>query len=40
VVTKQRERWTDEEHGKFVEAVKLWGRQWRRIEGARRGAAA
>jgi hypothetical protein len=27
-----QERWTDEEHAKFVEAVNLYGRQWRRIE--------
>ncbi|CAA0813483.1 Protein REVEILLE 1 [Striga hermonthica] len=31
-VTKQRERWTDEEHKKFLEALKLYGRAWRRIE--------
>ncbi|KAK8934709.1 Protein CCA1 [Platanthera zijinensis] len=32
IITKQRERWTEEEHGKFLEAVKLYGRAWRRIE--------
>ncbi|KAL6760079.1 hypothetical protein V8C86DRAFT_2560498 [Haematococcus lacustris] len=32
-ITKQRERWTDEEHQKFVDALKLYGRAWRRIEG-------
>lgn len=32
-ITKQRERWTDEEHKKFLEALKLYGRAWRRIEG-------
>lgn len=31
-ITKQRERWTDEEHKKFIEALKLYGRAWRRIE--------
>lgn len=32
-MTKPRERWTDEEHEKFLEALKLHGRQWRKIEG-------
>ncbi|XP_061347665.1 protein REVEILLE 1 [Gastrolobium bilobum] len=31
-ITKQRDRWTDEEHHKFLEALKLHGRAWRRIE--------
>ncbi|XP_010537507.1 PREDICTED: protein REVEILLE 7 [Tarenaya hassleriana] len=31
-ITKQREKWTEEEHQKFLEAVKLYGRGWRQIE--------
>ncbi|XP_078442818.1 protein REVEILLE 2-like [Wolffia australiana] len=31
-ITKQRERWTEDEHRKFLEALKLHGRAWRRIE--------
>ncbi|XP_072957686.1 protein REVEILLE 1-like [Typha angustifolia] len=31
-ITKQRERWSEEEHKKFLEAVQLYGRAWRRIE--------
>ncbi len=33
VITKQRERWTDAEHARFLEALRLHGRAWRRIEG-------
>lgn len=31
-IKKQRERWTEEEHRNFLEALKLYGRAWRRIE--------
>ncbi|KAJ3682009.1 hypothetical protein LUZ60_014582 [Juncus effusus] len=31
-ISKQRERWTEEEHNKFLEALQLYGRAWRRIE--------
>ncbi|KAH6554846.1 hypothetical protein KP509_1Z302400 [Ceratopteris richardii] len=31
-ITKQREKWTEDEHKKFLDALKLHGRAWRRIE--------
>ncbi|XAR58112.1 hypothetical protein NMG60_11026504 [Bertholletia excelsa] len=31
-ITKQRERWTEDEHKKFIEALQLHGRCWQRIE--------
>jgi hypothetical protein len=36
---KAREKWTDEEHNKFVEGLRLHGRQWRKIEGGSNGTA-
>ncbi|KAE8663316.1 Protein REVEILLE 7-like [Hibiscus syriacus] len=32
-ITKQREKWTEEDHQKFLEALRLYGRGWRQIEG-------
>lgn len=32
-ISKQRERWTEEEHGKFLDGLRLFGRAWRKIEG-------
>nr|WLQ69581.1 MYB protein [Zingiber officinale] len=31
-ITKQRERWSEEEHNRFLEALKLYGRAWQRVE--------
>lgn len=33
-ITKQRERWSEDEHAKFLDALRLYGRQWRKIEGS------
>lgn len=38
-ITKQREPWTEEEHTKFLEALRLHGRAWTRIQGECRLAA-
>uniref|UniRef100_A0A7S3QV60 Smr domain-containing protein n=1 Tax=Dunaliella tertiolecta TaxID=3047 RepID=A0A7S3QV60_DUNTE len=32
VLTKTRESWSEEEHGRFVEALRLYARDWKRIE--------
>ncbi|KAL9235206.1 hypothetical protein vseg_009989 [Gypsophila vaccaria] len=31
-ITKQRKKWSEEEHEKFLEALKLHGRAWKKIE--------
>ncbi|XP_028557000.1 protein CCA1 isoform X2 [Dendrobium catenatum] len=31
-ISKQRERWNDEEHNKFLAALGLYGREWQRIQ--------
>eukprot|EP00798_Chlamydomonas_sp_ICE-L_P006799 gene6799-30770_t len=31
-LTKQREKWTDAEHSQFLEALRRYGRQWRKIQ--------
>jgi SHAQKYF class myb-like DNA-binding protein len=30
-ITKQREKWSDEEHRMFLEGMKLYGRSWARV---------
>ncbi|KAL6764602.1 hypothetical protein V8C86DRAFT_1783082, partial [Haematococcus lacustris] len=32
VLTKPRESWTQEEHNRFLEALNLYSRDWKRIE--------
>ena len=32
-ITKQWQKWTEEDHQKFLEALKLYGRGWYQIEG-------
>ncbi|KAF5841134.1 hypothetical protein DUNSADRAFT_14309 [Dunaliella salina] len=32
VLTKTRESWSEEEHGRFLEALRLYARDWKRIE--------
>ena len=33
VLSKKREGWTEEEHEKFQEALQLFSRDWKKIEG-------
>ncbi|MBA0709005.1 hypothetical protein Golax_024078 [Gossypium laxum] len=36
-ITKQREKWTEEEHQRFLEALRLYGCGWRQIEEQQKG---
>jgi hypothetical protein len=32
-LSRPRERWSDAEHARFVEAIKLYGRAWGKVQG-------
>ena len=31
-IQQKREKWSDEEHDKFVEAIRIFGRDWKKVE--------